>query len=718
MTRYSRIDIEPVERLESPASRRDGEELESPTPGFAAAARPPLPDEHLRPSSSQGVESGAMTILRIRLLPWVFLACLACGMAMSLPARAEKPKPFAWQPVTPEELAMKEHPKLAGAPAMILNRESYSNDVESYETHYYRIKVFTDEGKKYADVEIPYWKGRAQVKELKARVIRPDGTAVEFQGQVLEKVLLRVRGEKLMAKVFTLPDVQPGSIVEYRYRLQFDSGRLFDTNWTVQGDLWIRKERLTLRPYTGFYQLQWVTRYLPSGKGPQMQSDGSYMLELEDVPAFEKEEHMPPEAWHRMRIDFYYKPPGTLGGEQFWKSGKDARSEAIDEFVKKHNALQRVVAESTSLSDPPETKLRKLYARVQGIRNLSVERERSEKEAQKENLKDNKNVEDVIKRGYGTGNDINLLFLGLARAAGFKGSMVWLASRDRYLFNAQIPDWGQLNASVVGVELNGKEIYLDPGTPHCPYGLLSWEQTGVQGIRIAQEGSLFTKTPDLTFDQARVMRKGTLKLDEEGKLEGTLQVTFKGIQALRFRLDALDEDEAGRRKLMEDEVKDLVPASAEITLEKVEGWEGNEEPLVATYHVKIPDMAVPTGRRLLVPIAPLHTSDKHPFDHPKRQYPVYFGYPFESEEEVTIELPSGYQVETLPQARNEKSVFGEYEITSSNDGGQLKARRVMRLNGYYFPVHVYSGLRDFYTKMRAGDEEQAILQATDAAKGQ
>src|SRR3989304_6014022 len=83
-----------------------------------------------------------------------------------------------WLPITPEELALKDNPARPGSAAMILYREMFTDDLNAYEKNYYRIKVFTEEGKQQADVEIPYFKGPFWVDDIKARTIRPDGSIV------------------------------------------------------------------------------------------------------------------------------------------------------------------------------------------------------------------------------------------------------------------------------------------------------------------------------------------------------------------------------------------------------------------------------------------------------------------------------------------------------------------------------------------------------------
>src|SRR5262249_16295509 len=57
-----------------------------------------------------------------------------------------------WRPVTPEELKMTSLPEAPGAPAVILYRQVDRDDsgMGPHEYNYVRLKIFTEEGRKYA----------------------------------------------------------------------------------------------------------------------------------------------------------------------------------------------------------------------------------------------------------------------------------------------------------------------------------------------------------------------------------------------------------------------------------------------------------------------------------------------------------------------------------------------------------------------------------------
>src|SRR6202008_2984578 len=102
---------------------------------------------------------------------------------------------------------------------------------------------------------------------------------------------------------------------------------------------------------------------------------------------------------------------------------------------------------------------RKLYARAQKTRNTSFEIEKTEQEQKREKEKEINNVEDLLRMEYGNARQINWLFVGLARAAGFQASSVYISSRSQYFFNPTMMNASQLNSDVVLVKLEGKDIY-------------------------------------------------------------------------------------------------------------------------------------------------------------------------------------------------------------------------------------------------------------------
>jgi hypothetical protein len=142
---------------------------------------------------------------RFRLIP-VF--CLLCFFG-ALHAQQ-------WTTPTADELAMTSIPEAPGAPAVYLYREEVSEDWNHEHSVYVRIKVLNGRGKDYATVELPYlasgWD--TDVGSIAGRTIHPDGTIIPFTGKPYDKLVAKSGDFKEKEKVFTMPAVDVGSIVE------------------------------------------------------------------------------------------------------------------------------------------------------------------------------------------------------------------------------------------------------------------------------------------------------------------------------------------------------------------------------------------------------------------------------------------------------------------------------------------------------------------------
>jgi hypothetical protein len=153
-----------------------------------------------------------MTMTRFRFGNWVVV-----GLAVWMLGVQEAKAGMGFQPVSSDELKMTSEPLAPGASAIILYRQVDRDDngYTSHEDNYLRIKILTEEGRKHADIELPFFKGSEDVLNVRGRTIKPDGSIADFDGKVFEKELVKGRGVKYLAKTFTLPDVQVGGIIEY-----------------------------------------------------------------------------------------------------------------------------------------------------------------------------------------------------------------------------------------------------------------------------------------------------------------------------------------------------------------------------------------------------------------------------------------------------------------------------------------------------------------------
>lgn len=622
-----------------------------------------------------------------------------------------------WPPIVPEELKMTSEPKAPGAPAIYLFRQVDRDDLENREHFYSRIKILTEEGRKYGDIEIPFLKGQGDIKNIQARTIRPDGSIANFDGKVYEKTIVKAKGVKYLAKTFSLPDVQVGSIIEYRYVHIIEEGYVYDSQWLLSEELFTKHAKFSLRR-NPLYGLEWGwPRGLPEGTARPQEDHAVIRLDSQNIPAFQVEDYMPPENEMKYRVDFRYVSNVENDPDKFWREEGKRNYRSIEAFADKRKAMERAVQDIVAPTDTPEQKLQKIYTRCQKIRNISFERDQTQQERDREKLKDIMSVEDIWKRGYSGGRGITWLFLALCRAAGFDASPVLISTRNRHFFDPKFMNPADLNDNLVLVKLNGKDLYFDPGTAFTPYGLLPWYETGVRGLSLDKNGGTWVQTAIPTIADAGVERKATLQMDETGTLEGAVTLTFKGLSALWRRIDENDEDDAARKKSLEDEIKSSVPVSSEAELTNQPDWSSSTNTLVAEFHLKVPGWASAAGRRELMPTGLFGGGEKHVFEHAARVNPIYFSYPYEDSDDITINLPLGMQIASLPKPANVDTKLCVYKTQVENKTGSIHVTRQLTMTLLYLEPKYYGALQSFYQAVRSGDDQQIVVSSNTSNAG-
>jgi hypothetical protein len=632
-----------------------------------------------------------------------------------------------WQPIRPEELKMALDPAHP-MDAVMLYHEEVNNDLTSHAYVYKRIKILTEKGRDLANVEIVYDNADFGISDVKARTIAPDGAITPFDGKAFNSTIVKGHGIKYLAKTFTLPNVQVGSIIEWKYTLYWERF-VHAPHWAVQDDLYQKRAKFVFIPFIKQgYSIesergtldQIYSQTIGMPPGTQIKSgqgtDNRMELELTDIPPFETEDYSPPAALLKMRVNFYYGTSKMAKPAEFWKEEGKYWNKEVERFIGHSSAVAAAANQAVDASDSPEQKVRKIYARVQKITNLTYVRKEGElDEMISRQSKEKRSLDDVLRNNEGYRDELSRLFVAMVRALNIPAYEMRVADRDESFFQPTIPNPFQLTSEIAIVSLGDKEIFLDPGTPSCPFGLLKWQHTGTQGLRqLPGGGADLGKTEPASYKEAVSKRVGRLALLEDGHLRGQVAVAFASQEALVHRLSGIKTDEAGRKKELEGEIKEMLPAGSHVELTSSSGWDDPDAQLKAFFTVEISSFASTAGKRTIFPAGLFETRQRQPFGHGERKNPVYFSYPYYTIDDVQITLPPGLRVESLPKTAPVQTDFSFYRSTATANGNVISFTRDYAMGGIAFPKDQYPQVKSFFAGVGAGDSEQVVL--TSAAK--
>lgn len=659
-----------------------------------------------------------------------------CGLALFpclffLPSRASD-----WPPIDPNDLKMTDIKEQPGAPAVVLDHEEIDDDVNNFHSFYERIKILTDAGREYANVELPYRRRGFTISGISGQTVHSDGSVVPFTGKPFDKTVVRAGGERINVRSFTLPDVQVGSIIDVRYSLRYEDHMLLPPNWEVQTNLFQRKAYFKFIPFQNngstYVQLAhgqisngvaW-TPFLPPGAQPQLhQLPGSTFLSAHDVrfwvdltmnniPAFIEEPFMPPPDILKMRVYFYYQE--NLKAEDYWKAQGKFWNKDVEEFIGRNRGVDEAVAKVVSPSDTPEQKVRKIYAFIGSLENTDYIPERSRQEEKNLEIKVTKGADDVLQNRSGDHDELNRLFVSMVRSAGIPASMIWVPDRGREAFVKQYLSTSQLDAEIAVVQLAGKDVFLDPGTKFCPYGITDWRYTGIEGLRQSPKGAEIFQTPPPRYIDSITTRMARVTLDTDGEISGTVSLMFKGASAMHYRQLGARTDDQGRKELLEDELKHIVPGGSEISLSNSPDWNSVEAPLIAQFHLKSP-FAIAAGKRLMLQQQLFHVNEKARFSATERKNAVYFDAPWQEADEVHITIPPGMEVESLAPDDAVKLPYAIYQVQHKKEApNQIFSRRDFIMGEELFMPEQYKDIKGFFDKVKADDDQPALVRLSQS----
>ena len=635
-----------------------------------------------------------------------------------------------WTPPTPEELSMTAQPEVPGAAAVYLFREETTEDDLHMFSTYVRLKVLTEKGKEYSNVELNYasvdFGGSSSITDIQGRTIHPDGTIIPFTGKPYEKLVEKTQGVKVMSKVFTLPDVEVGSIIEYRYKFRLDDNYFSAPDWYIQSALYTRKAHYVWKPTNKQLissddrgqltnGISW-THILPPGaelkntetpRSGLMEARRTFDLNVHDVPPAPSEEFMPPTSSLTYRVLFYYTPYST--GEEYWKNEGKHWAKLRDKFIGPDSGVKAFVKDLTTPSDSQDQKLRKLYAAVMQLENSDYTREHSSAEEKSEGFKEAHTTDDILQRKRGSSEQLTELFVAMARAAGMKAYLMTVTSRDHRLFFKDYLSFSQLVDYVAIVNVNGKEQFFDPGSRFCPYQHLAWKHTISGGIRQTDGGSEIAQSPRELYTNSRTQRIADLAIDEHGSVTGTIKINYMGDPALHWRQQSLTGDATSLKRDINDSISHLLPQGMEVKVVSIEKLADYEQPLTVNLSVS-GTLGSFTGKRIVLPGDVFESNSRDTFPNEKRDIPVYFSYPHMMQDAVRVKFPASLNVESLPTS--EKIPFQDfavYSMSTSSTPTSVTVQRNYSLGEIIYMVKEYPELRSFYSKMETKDQESVVL---------
>jgi hypothetical protein len=650
----------------------------------------------------------------------IFLRGAAVFLAAMLPVLACA----QFQAPNPDELKMTDDAKAPGAAAVYLDIKEIENDPLHYESFYKRIKVLTEKGKELATVELPYLQGNWKITDIKGRTIHPDGTIVPLTVKPEDLMIVKSGDQQANKKVFTLPNVEVGSILEYYYEIHYDDNRFSSPQWTIQQSYFVHKAHYEFTAETDLElvdqhgrimrRLLWWPR-LPSGVAVQSSVGGRFTLDMTDIPPAPDEERMPPIDSLLYRVGFYYT--AAVDSRNFWLEEVKLWSKDVDQFAGPSKEIKAAVDGLVAAGDSDLDKAKKLYIAVQALDNTDFTRTKSASELKELKIKEIKNAKDTWEQKSGSSEDIAMLYLAMLRSAGLTAYAIKVVDRDRGLFDPAYMSLEQLDSTLVALSVGGKEVLLDPGKKMCPFQTVSWQHSDAAGVGQSAQGPSLISTPEQQYKDNVTQRLGDVFVDAQGGVTGRINIVMSGQKALHWRQKSLEEDDTELKKEFDhEEIEGQAPEGVEAHVDHFLSMNDPYSDLMAVVIVK-GSLGTATAKRLILPGFFFETRGSVPFvKEEKRLLSVDMHYGRRVTDEITYHFPDGATIEGAPQDASIPWPSHAALIAKSvAQPGQIVIGQTLSEAFTFAKPEEYQDLRGFYQKVAAVDQEQLVLSTSGVA---
>lgn len=197
-----------------------------------------------------------------------------------------------------------------------------------------------------------------------------------------------------------------------------------------------------------------------------------------------------------------------------------------------------------------------------------------------------------------------------------------------------------------------------------------------------------------------------VNLSGSGNLEGNVRTIKTSYQAMKYREDYIGTDKDHFLEKLENKYNGM-----EISDFEVKNDTDVSKPVMESFKFTLESQADIIGDKMYFsPLFFLKTKES-PFKLEKREFPVDFGYPLNSRYMVTVNLPEGYKVESIPEpfALGLPDNLGSYKYNIVEKENVIQLIVETEINQPVISSLYYDALKAYFSKIIELEGGQIVL---------
>ncbi|HUP13196.1 MAG TPA: DUF3857 domain-containing protein [Niastella sp.] len=311
----------------------------------------------------------------------------------------------------------------------------------------------------------------------------------------------------------------------------------------------------------------------------------------------------------------------------------------------------------------------------------------------------------VSQKGYGDCKALSNYMYSLLKAAGIKSyyALIHAGEGEQYI-TEDFPS-NQFNHALLCVPTGKDTLWLECTDQTKPAGYMGLFTGNRKALLIDESGGILVNTPAYTLKENTQTRSVKGKLDGEGNLHLKSVTTYKAAQQ--------DQLYAMINYLSSDKVKEILNKELDFSTYSITNfaYKQNKErvPEVAEeLEITVAGFGTISGKRLFITPNILNRSTTKLMLE-ERKYSIEFNLEYKDVDSVEIEVPAGYELESLPQQVRIKNGFGSYSATTTYANNKIVYVRTREQYAGHFQPTVYADLVKYYEAIYKGDRNRLVL---------
>ncbi len=581
-----------------------------------------------------------------------------------------------------------------------------TNDFYLITKRHVRIKVFTEEGKKQANIELKMWH-KDVLDDVEAISISPDGTEYELD----DDNIFTEKGELINKVSFPIPGVEAGSVFDYIYSIRSEYISHLEP-WSFQTDI-----------YTKYSE---VKVYLPKGFAYKRLSSH---LELYNFEERVEEAFDPDNTRQKLAIfTWFCKDLPGIKDEPYTDNVEDSYAKMRFVLVAYKNDYVDIKFAQTW--DDVAKRIYKIYDNLmdddecEGIVKEIIQSENNSLNkakliynyvSQKIKTTDHKSLigdsfkepSDVLNDKSGSSSEKSMLLINMLRTAGLDAKPVWISTKKNGVVSTDFCDGSQFNRLICLLKDNSKNYFLYPVSFRSPFGCLTPSTDVPIGFLIEEEkGTIITITPQQVVSS--IIINTNASISEDKTLKANTVIQYSGYAAL-------DEYDVLVEKDPSDYVKDYLtkhfPEAKLDTFFYVD-VDSIVRPLTLNISFSIPNYIEENEDLGYFPVPFFSALKDNPFIKPKRSNPIDFEYASSKTENVKIELPKTYSISQIPNRRKNLITDLGFNQSYAKGDNYFECSRTIGVGSKRLLVKNYSKIKSFYDEVVSASRDQIVISKT------